>query len=387
MSLPGRDSSFSAPTLAQAKVAYAAGVRVWGGYFGSRDRLGLAVRWNRLSFWNLQQAGIIPIGFCSGNDDPDWIRTTAAAWGILPCVDVETGIRVDGSWVRPWVQRARCGLYGLASVHYRAGEPLGRSALFNIVARYPKGGCGGGLAWDPAAGPEPPVPCAWQCQGSHAEFDLEVDSANYDNSFATLLGGALPAATTTGGIGMGATTQGFNINGTTHVFELSSEGDLLWWRGTGGGGGQVHAGRDGWWNMGGTGVPGGIRDFAAWLDGDQIVIRAKFVNPAPAFAASVAEDHPDDLLRSAAATSRKVHAALEEGLVATSPEPLGLALGLVLRPDGQTQASSVALSWFQYDNAGPFRLPSLPGPMGPKGDPASADDVVNVIVGRLSKHE
>lgn len=187
VSLPGRDSSFSAPTLAQAQAAYAAGVRVWGGYFGSRDGLGLAVRWNRMSFWNLQEAGIVPIGFCSGRDDPDWIRVTAAEWGILSCVDVETGIRIDGPWVRGWVQRAGSGLYGLASVHYQAGEPIGRDALFNVVARYPKGGCGGGLTWDPVAGPRPPAPCGWQCQGSHPEFGLIVDSANYDDAFATML--------------------------------------------------------------------------------------------------------------------------------------------------------------------------------------------------------
>src|SRR5262245_15572573 len=99
----GVDSSFDAPTLQQARDAYAAGVRVWGGYFGSRDGLGLAVRWPREAFWNVQQAGIQAIGFCSGWDDPNWIRTTAAAWELLACADVESGIRDDGDWVDDWV--------------------------------------------------------------------------------------------------------------------------------------------------------------------------------------------------------------------------------------------------------------------------------------------
>lgn len=183
MTYEGCDSSFSVPTLAQARAAYAAGVRVWGGYLGSRSNLGLAVRWTREQFAIIQQAGMRAIGFCSGWDDPDWIRTTAAAWGVWACVDVENGIRDDGPWVRDWVRRAASGLYGLASVHYEPGEPIGRDAAFNVVARYPSAGCSG-ASWDPAAGPRPPRLCAWQCRGSHPEYGVIVDTGFYDVGFA-----------------------------------------------------------------------------------------------------------------------------------------------------------------------------------------------------------
>jgi hypothetical protein len=198
VTLKGCDSSFSVPTLAQARAAYADGVRVWGGYLGSRLNLGLAVRWGREQFAVVQQAGMTAIGFCSGWDDPDWIRTTAAAWGILPCVDVEHGIRDDGPWVRDWVRRAGCGLYGLGSTHYEPGEPVGRDAAFNIVARYPSAGCTG-ASWDPAAGQRPPRLCAWQCQGSHTEYGVTVDTGFYDVGFAPDAPALAAAPITAGG--------------------------------------------------------------------------------------------------------------------------------------------------------------------------------------------
>ena len=155
----GLDSSFDAPTPSQARAAYQAGYRAWGGYLGSRDGLGLAVRWTRAQFQVVQDEGLTAIAFCSGYDNPDWIREAAAAWGVVPCVDVERGIREDGPWVRPWVLQAQCGLYGAMSVHYETGEPAGRSALFNILAWYP--GWDPQATWFDAIEMRPPGPCGW----------------------------------------------------------------------------------------------------------------------------------------------------------------------------------------------------------------------------------
>lgn len=187
MSVEGRDSSYFRPTLEQARAARAAGVRIWWGYFGSRDGLGLATRWSREDFAVVQEAGLVAGGFCSGYDDPEWIRATAVDWRILACVDAEPGIRDDGeggNWIPDWVARAQSGLYGLASVHYHAGEPIGRGAQFNIVANYLNVGCTG-ETW-PSWLPRPARP-AWQCRGTYDEFGGSVDRGIYDDWF---LGGA-----------------------------------------------------------------------------------------------------------------------------------------------------------------------------------------------------
>lgn len=254
MSLRGGDSSFSAPTAAQAVAMFRAGVRIWGGYLGSRDGLGLAVRWNRMSFWNLQQAGIVCLGFCSGFDDPRWVRETAAAWGIIPVVDVERGIRDDGPWVRPWVREARSGLYGLASVHFESGEPPGRDAILSVVARYPGSGCSG-AAWDPAAGSRPPGLCGWQCQGSHAEFGLTVDSAFYDDGVPGLLG---VAPVVQGGNDMAAAHRPDNSG--TDMFPVRPDGGVEHWFWASGTSDPTLFG-----SLGGVLVPGSVA--AWWQDG------------------------------------------------------------------------------------------------------------------------
>jgi hypothetical protein len=260
VSLDGRDSSFAAPTLAQARAAHARGVRVWGGYLGSRDGLGLAVRWNEGSFWNVLEAGMTAIGFCSGHDDPGWISSTARAWGILPCADVERGIRDDGPWVRPWVQAARCGLYGLASVHHEAGEPTGRDGLFNVVARYPPAGCSG-LTWDPVAGDRPPGVCGWQCQGSHLDAGLEVDRAFYDDGLARLLGGVpvIPV----GGNDMSAAHRPDNSG--TDLFPVRPDGGVEhWFWGVGTSDPTLFG------SLGGMLVPGSV--VAWWQDGGKTLV-------------------------------------------------------------------------------------------------------------------
>ena len=183
----GLDSSFARPNAAQAAAAYAAGIRVWGGYLGTRGGLGLATLWDQAAFQIVKAAGMTAIGFCSGWEDPVAIRALATAWGVLPCVDVETGIRTDGLWLDDWLPIAGAGLYGLASVHYEVGQPIGRRAAFNIVADYLTIGCTGEI-W-PSWLQRPSGPCGWQCQGSHFEFGLDVDRGWYDDWFAT---GGLP---------------------------------------------------------------------------------------------------------------------------------------------------------------------------------------------------
>lgn len=173
--IAGLDSSFDRPTPAQVAAAYAAGVRVWGGYFGSADGLGLATRWSRADFEIVKAAGMTAIGFCSGWDDPNWIRNTAADWSILACVDVERGIRDDGPWAQGWLDASGAGLYGNCGVH------AGRRAAFHILAWYP--GFDPGGTWYDVQCARPGGPCAWQWQGGHSEFGIDVDSMWLDDSF------------------------------------------------------------------------------------------------------------------------------------------------------------------------------------------------------------
>lgn len=171
------DSSFDAPTLAQAETARAGGVRAWGGYLATQQQAGafnLAAPWSRLAFWNVQQAGLLAIAFCSGWDDPIALRRLAAEWGVRLMVDVEDAIRGDGPWVGPFLQASGAGLYGLLEVH-RWPAPC------RIVAEYPAGGCPG-ATWP--ASPAPREPHGWQCQGTHREFGLSVDRSALDDWFA-----------------------------------------------------------------------------------------------------------------------------------------------------------------------------------------------------------
>lgn len=177
------DSSDSRPSPAQAAAAYASGVRAWAGYIGTRPGLGLASLWGWGDFQVVKQAGMLAIAYCSGFDDPVAVRELAAAWGVVLGVDVEPGIRDDGAWVPGFLQESGAGLYGLASVHYHTGEPIGRGAAWNIMANYP--------GFDPQATwigglPPPAAPHGWQWQGTHTEFGLSVDSNWLEDRFLQL---------------------------------------------------------------------------------------------------------------------------------------------------------------------------------------------------------
>ena len=175
------DSSIDRPNAAQVSAAYQAGVRVWGGYIGIRplNLLGLQTVWSRADFDVVLQGGMAAIGYCSGWDDPLAIRNLGHAWGVLPCVDVEPGIRDDGPWLDAWLGASGAGLYGLQQVHYETGRPIGRLAAFNIMANYP--GFDPQATWNPLLTP-PVVPHGWQWQGTHTEFGLSVDSNWLDDA-------------------------------------------------------------------------------------------------------------------------------------------------------------------------------------------------------------
>lgn len=176
--IPALDSSFDAPTPAQAQAAAAAGVRAWGGYLATEQRAGafnLAAPWSRQAFAIVQQAGLRAIAFCSGWDDPVVLRQLAAEWGLLLFLDDEDRIRrlTQPDWRPAFLQASGAGLYGLLSRHNIA-------APYRIAAEYPTGGCTG-ATWPTS--PAPPEPHGWQCQGTHTEFGLSVDRSALDDWF------------------------------------------------------------------------------------------------------------------------------------------------------------------------------------------------------------
>lgn len=170
------DSSFDAPSLAQAQAAKAAGIGFWWGYLATRAGVGLAAPWPRMAFWNVQQAGLGCGAMVSGWDDPVALRQLADSWGIpLLALDDEDGIRrlSTPDWRPAFLAAAGAGHYGLQ-------ERLTIRAPFRIAALYPRGGCTG-ATW-PTSTP-PAGPHGWQCQGTHTELGLSVDRSALDDWF------------------------------------------------------------------------------------------------------------------------------------------------------------------------------------------------------------
>src|SRR5881275_2057692 len=102
----GLDSSFDTPSATQAQQARAAGIRVWSGYLATRVGVGLGHPWTERDFENAKLCGGTPLAFCSGQDDPVACKNLAAQWGVRLCLDVEEGIRGNGSWVQDWLNRS-----------------------------------------------------------------------------------------------------------------------------------------------------------------------------------------------------------------------------------------------------------------------------------------
>jgi hypothetical protein len=171
--IAGLDSSYNTPSPAQADAARAAGVGVWCGYLATQPNVGLAHAWTRDDFEAARRCGGTPLAFCSGHDDPVAVRGLAAAWDVRPCLDVEPGIREDGSWVDGWLAASGAGLYGLLGVHHHA-------APFHLVAMYP--GYDPDRTW-PLTAPAPATARGWQWQGTHAEFGRSVDRLWLDDWF------------------------------------------------------------------------------------------------------------------------------------------------------------------------------------------------------------
>lgn len=167
------DSSFTAPSAAQADAAATAGVRVWCGYIATRAGVGLAAPWTELAFMNAKRCGGVPLAFASGWDDPAACRAAAAAWGVRLVLDCEDGIRGLGSWSQGWLDVSGAGLYGAAHVH-------GLRAALHVLARYP--GRDPGSTW-PADLARPAGPVGWQWQGTHTEFGCSVDRSWLDDWF------------------------------------------------------------------------------------------------------------------------------------------------------------------------------------------------------------
>lgn len=172
--IAGLDSSFSAPTPAQADAAAAAGVRLWSGYIAlPGGGIGLAAPWTAVQFAAARRCGAPPLGFCSGWDDPVQLRALAQAWGVRLCLDCEQNIRDLGGWTQPWLDASGAGLYGLRRVH-------GLRAAFHVLAAYP--GSDPGATWS-GTPPADGAPRAWQWEGTHLEFGASVDRGWFDDWF------------------------------------------------------------------------------------------------------------------------------------------------------------------------------------------------------------
>lgn len=171
--IEGRDSS-AIPTTAQLADAYAAGVRVWGGYF---DGPGISHGWTAADFAAIKAAGMTAVAYCSGWSDPYRMQQQRLAWNVdYLFVDVESGIRSDGPWVQGWLYDSGAGLYG------NQGVFAGRTFPYCQLAAYP--GNDPEATW--GSPPVPTVPHGWQWQGTHTEFGISCDSAWWDDAFLSV---------------------------------------------------------------------------------------------------------------------------------------------------------------------------------------------------------
>ena len=177
--LAGRDSAY-APNDAQLAAFYAQGVRVYGGYIKLGND-GIYIGWTKADFDRLRAHGMIPVAYMSGWDDPAQARAVATSWGVsIVIVDIESGIRPDGTWVQGWLNTAQAGEYGNLPVHHYTATIHEDAGYFGYDPR---------ATWPPGVA-RPAGVCAWQWQGSHSENGITVDSAWWDDSVTGLYGGA-----------------------------------------------------------------------------------------------------------------------------------------------------------------------------------------------------
>ena len=180
----GLDSA-QPPTPAQVAQAKQAGYQAWLGYIGKAGD-NLLHPWTQADFQVITAGGLLTGAYCSGQDDPAWVRSTAAAWGLhVVILDDEAGIRADGSWVPGWLTTAGAGLYGGgATMREWANNP---AVPFCVLAAYPNSGTQTATWSQAEAGVAAPnKPHGWQWAGTVPMFGTTVDLANYDPAiFAT----------------------------------------------------------------------------------------------------------------------------------------------------------------------------------------------------------
>ena len=170
------DSS-APPTAAQVAQAKAAGWGAWFGYLGQAGD-NLLNPWTQADFQTVTDGGLLTGAYCSGQDDPAWVKATAAAWGLhVVVLDDEAGIKTDGSWVSSWCATAGAGLYGNGAVmREHATDP---AVPFLVLAAYP-GGTQSATWSTTEAGCTTSKPTGWQWAGTVPMFGTTVDCANYD---------------------------------------------------------------------------------------------------------------------------------------------------------------------------------------------------------------
>lgn len=170
------------PTAAQVQQAKQAGYSIWSGYIATRpdpanptaSRFNLDRPWTKAEFDVVRALNPQPIAYCSGWDDPVALKALASEWSVRLCLDVESGIRGDGSWVQAFLDASGAGLYGNSQVH------TGRRAPFHVWAGYPASDPG--TSW-PAAAARPATPCGWQWHGTESLFGMAVDLTHFDDWF------------------------------------------------------------------------------------------------------------------------------------------------------------------------------------------------------------
>jgi hypothetical protein len=171
------DSS-SVPTAAQVAAARAAGVQAWLGYIAEKPNDDIADPWPASAFAAVRASGLLTGAYCSGLDDPGWVKAAAAALGIVAILDDETSVRGDGPWVDPWLAASGTGLYGGSAVqtaHQSHGHP------FYIAALYPQPAVTQTALWPASfAVPSPARPLGWQYGGDWTMPYGNVDVCNFD---------------------------------------------------------------------------------------------------------------------------------------------------------------------------------------------------------------
>lgn len=166
--------SVTPPSTSQIAQARALGFSLWAGGFAGPY---IAYDWSDADFQRVLDGGLQTLAYCSGYSEPEQVKARGQRLGIKICLDVEGGIRPDGSWVQTWLGTSGAGLYGNLPVH------KGRTAAFHILADYVD--TNPGATWLAGAGSfRPAGPCGWQWHGTTSLFGLAVDKANLDDWFA-----------------------------------------------------------------------------------------------------------------------------------------------------------------------------------------------------------